>query len=210
MSIKKAAAQSGFNRLSLQKPRSSNPKVAAANTDITRLMCGNGSDIKPDIATLRHLRARTGPRPKTAWGPLHIQSNQHGDREYLSQLIKEVFSWPDVESVSSGPYSNTTIPIRWNAGAATLDRRRFIGEREFARVLPGALTIYVALPLVYARWAIVEEWAELHYLVGFGLMPVGTVLLYTPRNPQELSVCCALFAAAYHSALPHQSGERSA
>lgn len=164
-------------------------------------MCGNSSDIKPDIAILRHLSARRGPRPKTAWGPLHIQSNQHGDRKYLSQLIKEVFSWPDVESVSNWPYSNTTIPIRWHARAATLDRRRFLGEREFARVLQGALTIYLVLPLVYARWAIVKGWAELHYLVAFGLMPVGTVLLYTPRNPKELSVSYVLFAVAYDSAL---------
>ena len=82
-----------------------------------------------------------------------------------------------------------------------MDRRRFLGEREFARVLQGALTIYLVLPLVYARWAIVKGWAELHYLVAFGLMPVGTVLLYTPRNPKELSVSYVLFAVAYDSAL---------
>jgi hypothetical protein len=31
-------------------------------------------------------------------------------------------------------------------------------------------------------------------------MPAGTVVVYTPRDPEELSVCYFLFAEAYHFA----------
>ena len=43
------------------------------------------------------------------------------------------------------------------------------------RILLEAPTIYLALPLVCAHWAIVRGWAEPHYLTSFGLMPAGAV-----------------------------------
>jgi hypothetical protein len=51
----------------------------------------------------------------------------------------------------------------------------FIAVREFGRILFEAFTIYLALPLVCAHWAIVRGWAEPHYLTSFGLMPAGAV-----------------------------------
>jgi len=37
-------------------------------------------------------------------------------------------------------------------------------------------------------------------------MPPGALIVYTPRNPEELSVCYSLFFAAYHSACKLPSG----
>ena len=68
-------------------------------------------------------------------------------------------------------------------------RAAFITPREFARVLLGAPTIYLALPLVCAHWAIVRGWAEPHYLCSHGLMPAGALVVYTPRDQHELSIC---------------------
>jgi hypothetical protein len=158
------------------------------------------SDVRLASSILRDLPVRRGPRPKTVRGPFHIQCDGHGDPKYISQLVKDVLCWPQVETLSTAD-PTATIPIRFQKGTVTLDSVRFIGEREFARVLLGAATIYVVLPLVCAHRAIVRGWAELHYSVSFGLMPVGTVLLYTPKNAQELSICFALFSAAYYSAV---------
>jgi hypothetical protein len=36
-------------------------------------------------------------------------------------------------------------------------------------------------------------------------MPAGVVVVYTPKDRDELSVCYALFHAAYHSALAMNS-----
>jgi hypothetical protein len=142
---------------------------------------------------------RRGSRPKTLIGPLHIQCNGHGDPKYLNQLVDDVLTWPHVESTPPASRLDT-IPIRLEEAATTSNSSAFISTREFARVLLGAPTIYLALPLVSAHWAIVRGWAEPHYLRSFGLMPAGAVLVYTPKDPAELAVCYSLFAEAYNFA----------
>jgi hypothetical protein len=146
------------------------------------------------------LPLRKGSRPKTVAGPLHIQCSGHGDPKYLEKLVADVLSWPYIEPTPSLGDSRKTIAIRLEEMAATSDSSAFIGAREFARVLLAAPTIYLALPLVAAHWAIVRGWAEPHYLRSFGLMPAGAVLVYTPKDPEELAVCYSLFAAAYRFA----------
>jgi hypothetical protein len=143
---------------------------------------------------------RRGSRPKTMPGPLHIQCSGHGDPQYLEQLVADVLSWPHIEPAPSLGDSRKTIPIRLEEMAATSDPSAFMSAREFARVLLAAPTIYLALPLVAAHWAIVRGWAEPHYLRSFGLMPAGAVVVYTPKSSEELAVCYSLFAAAYHFA----------
>jgi hypothetical protein len=83
---------------------------------------------------------------------------------------------------------------------ARSDCSMFMSDREFARFLLAAPTIYPALPTRLAQRAIACRWAESHYLQKFGLMPAGTVLLYIPKNRDELRVCYSLFFEAYHFA----------
>jgi hypothetical protein len=64
----------------------------------------------------------------------------------------------------------------------------------------GYANVEFRLPLVSAHWAIVKGWAEPHYLQSFGLMPTGTVIVYTPRNREELEVCYSLFFESYYFA----------
>jgi hypothetical protein len=42
---------------------------------------------------------RKGPRPKTLIGPMHIQCDGYGDARHLNQLVKDVLTWPHIESV---------------------------------------------------------------------------------------------------------------
>jgi len=158
----------------------------------------------------QNLPARKGSRPTTIRGPLHIQCNQHGDLKYLNQLVDEVLTWPDLQSDKSFASRSNTIQIRLMKTAASSDFSAFITAREFARVLLGAPTIYLALPTEWARWAIVRGWGEPHYLGSEGLMPAGTVVVYTPRDDEELEVSLALFSEAYYLARKiRSSGVRS-
>jgi hypothetical protein len=111
-------------------------------------MLENRSDIKLDPRALQDLPVRKTSRPKTLRGPLHIQCSGHGNRKYIDQLVRDVLSWPHVETLSDVSNPPTAIPIRFEENAATLDSATFISAREFARVLLGAPTIYLALPLV--------------------------------------------------------------
>ena len=144
------------------------------------------------------LPARRGQRPKTVRGPLHIQCNQHGDLKYLNQLVDEVLTWPYIESAEPFISRSNTIPIRLKEMAASNDPSAFITDREFARVFLGVPTIYLVLPLLCAYRAIVRGWAEPHYLGSQGLMPAGTVVVYTPKDVEELAICSVLFSESFH------------
>jgi len=130
--------------------------------------------------------ARKGPRPQTIRGPLHIQCNGYGDSRYVNQLVDQVLTWPHIESSPPPVSPPDTIRMRLAEMAATDKPSAFLTAREFGRVLLGAPTIYLALPLVCAHWAIVRGWAEPHYLASFDLMPAGAVVVYTPRDEGEL------------------------
>ena len=146
------------------------------------------------------LPTRKGERPKTVIGPLHVQCNGHGDPKYLKQLLNDVLSWPYIEPMPRTPHHLDKVSIRLQEIAATDDSSAFISDTEFARVLLASPTITLLLPLVSAHWAIVKGWAEPHYLQSFGLMPAGTLIVYTPRNREELEICYSLFFESYYFA----------
>jgi hypothetical protein len=118
---------------------------------------------------------RKGKRPVTICGPLHLQCSNHGDDRLLRHLIEDVVAWPESNQI------RYPRPVRiWSP------------------------TIYLALPLSCAHWTIVRGWAEPHYSSSFGLLPPSVMVVYTPRDEQELAVCRWLFRISYHFAL----GER--
>jgi hypothetical protein len=143
---------------------------------------------------------RKGGKPKTLIGPLHVQCNGHGDTKYLKQLLNDILSWPYIVPTPTALKHLDKVSIRLQEIAATNDSAAFISGTEFARVLLAAPTIILVLPLVCAHWAIVKGWAEPHYLHSFGLMPAGTVIVYTPRDREELEVCYSLFFESYYFA----------
>ena len=84
---------------------------------------------------------------------------------------------------------------------ATDDPAVFITGREFGRVLFGAPTIYLTLPLSCAHWAMIRGWAEPHFSSSFGLVPPGVMVVYTPRDEHEVTVCRSLFWVSYNFSL---------
>ena len=154
------------------------------------------------------LPVRKGERPKMIMGPLHLQCNAHGNPKYLKQLLDEVLSWPYIELVTTTPQPIDNVSIRLQAIAATDDPSAFISGTEFARVLLALPTIILVLPQSCAHWAVVQGWAEPHFLQSFGSFPAGTLVVYTPRNPAELEVCNSLFSESYCAACKFCSGGR--
>jgi hypothetical protein len=127
----------------------------------------NGSDALP---------LRKGIRPNMICEPAHIQCDGRGNPKYLYELVNEVRGWPHVQSHRLFADDPDTFSFRLEEVAIAADSSAFIRDREFARVLIATPTIYLALPLVCAHWAIVRRWAEPHYLSSHGVMPPGVVL----------------------------------
>ena len=161
------------------------------------------------------LPRRSGLRPKTIRGPLHVQCTGHGDPNLLHHIIQEVLDWPQIESTAPFVGYQDTVSIRLRETASTDNASAFISGREFARVLLKAPTIYLALPLVCAHWAIVRGWAEPHYLTSYGLIrPASSCSIrremkeserFVTHFLQNLTILLAsLFLQAAHS---HFRGE---
>jgi hypothetical protein len=144
---------------------------------------------------------RRGKRPVTIRGPLHVQCGDYGDGIALRHLVDEVIAWPDIEAGPLPVGSADLISLQVGEDVANGDSSVFITEREFGRVLFGAPTIYLALPLSCAHWAIIRGWAEPHFSSSFGLMPPGVMVVYTPRDEHELAVCRSLFWLSYNFSL---------
>jgi hypothetical protein len=144
---------------------------------------------------------RPGRRPITIRGPLHVQCGDYGDDRALRRLVEDVAAWPDVEASPLPIGSADLVSLRVAKEAATGDPSAFITGREFGRVLFGAPTIYLTLPLSCAHFAIVRGWAEPHFSSTFGLVPPGVMVIYTPRDDHEVAVCRSLFSVAYNFSL---------
>jgi len=144
--------------------------------------------------------SRKGTRPSTIRGPLHIECSGSGDTKYVRGLITEVLTWLHVESTPPVVTSPDLISIHLKQAQAATPSPAATAVKEFARVYLEAPAIYLTLPLVTAHWAILHGWAEPHYLASHGLMPAGTMLLYTPRDESELEVCHFHFFRAYQYA----------
>jgi hypothetical protein len=152
------------------------------------------------------LPVRKGKRPITVRGPLHVQCSDNSDDIPLRELVSEITAWPAVEASPLPVSTVDLVSLRVDEYFASNDSSNFITGTEFARVLFGAPTIYLSLPLSCAHWAIVRGWAEPHYSASFGLMPPGVMVVYTSRNENETAVCRSLFRISYHSALGARSG----
>jgi hypothetical protein len=59
--------------------------------------------------------------------------------------------------------------------------------------------------LVSAHWAIVRGWAEPHLFSGFGLVPTGVMVVYTPRDEYERAICRSFFWVSYNFSLNDRS-----
>src|SRR5215469_11590425 len=144
------------------------------------------------------LPERKGPRPLTICGPLHVQSTDNKDDRELQSLIDDVASWPGVFAHSLSGGRSNSISINLAAEFGGDQSNSFIAGTEFGRVLLASPTIYLALPLICAHYAMVKGWAEPHFSGRFGLMPPGVMVVYLPRSAGELAVCRLLFWVSYH------------
>ena len=166
--------------------------------------------VASDLLThLAHLPIRKGKRPVTIRGPLHVQCSDNHHDHLLRELVKEVAAWPGIDAIPSPTGSGELVSLRIEEDLASQVSSNFIIGQEFARVLFGAPTIYLTLPLSCAHWAIVRGWAEPHYSGSFGLLPPGVMVVYAPRDENEKAVCRSLFLISYHSALADGSNKSS-
>jgi hypothetical protein len=147
------------------------------------------------------LPKRAGPPPRTYQGPPHTQLDQQPDARIRAQFGRRFGGFDGVDEQATG--------VRVAPGARALclspdveagPPEAFITGREFAHLhaLPDS-SLHVVLPEPLATAAVEAGWGELHPLAG-AAVPPHTLLVYAPRDPDEIDIVLSLVERSYEFA----------
>lgn len=149
------------------------------------------------------LPTRSGPSPMTTRSIPHAQLDQHGPDEVIDKLHEWAFSLPRVQN----EHSAISVP-----GARALvmhnscqcNHHAFMAGREFAHIHPHPDngSMHVMLSPNDTEEIIKKGWGEDHFLVTLGHFRKGLVMIYSPRNKDELEVAKAILMRSYNFANP--------
>ncbi len=149
----------------------------------------------------RVLPKRSGSRPRTTPTNPHTQLEQNPQREVTEELARRVFALPGVEERPSAISVPGARALWLREDVPAGPPKAFMIGREFAHIHPmpdGSL--HAALPPEVAQEAVEEGWAEQHPVARMGYIPQNVVMIYAPRDVQEIEVVAGLVVEAYRYA----------
>jgi hypothetical protein len=153
------------------------------------------------------LPVRPGPRPSTTPTNPHTQLDQQpADASISEELARQVFALEGVEeraSIISVPGARA-LWLQDDLPAGP--REAFIMSREFAHIHPSPdHSLHLTLPPDVVPVAIERGWAELHPVAARGLIPRTAVMIYAPRDSEEVEVVGHLVATSWRFARGEQA-----
>jgi len=119
----------------------------------------------------------------------------------VEELAQRVFALPGVEERPSAISVPGARALWLREDVPAGPREAFMIGREFAHIHPmpdGSL--HAALPPEVAEEAINKGWAEQHPAARMGYIPPNVVMIYAPRDAQEMEVVAGLVVEAYRYA----------
>lgn len=154
-----------------------------------------------DAATSPTIPVRAGRAPKTYRGLPHTQLEQQPDAQTRAQLGRRFGGFPDVEEQPSGISQPGSRALCLRQGVPTGPPEAFLIGREFAHLhpLPDS-SLHMTLPEPLATQAVNAGWGEHHPLVASGAGPATTLMVYAPRNLDEIDVVLTLLRQSYEFA----------
>jgi hypothetical protein len=150
------------------------------------------------------LHPRAGERPQTTPTNPHTQLDQQAADPLLAdELARRIFALPGVVERPSGISVPGARALTLADGEPTGPPEAFMIGREFAHLHPSPdRSLHAMLPLDLAERAIDTGWAEPHPVARMGLIPPTAVMLYAPRDEDELTVIERLVRASHAFARP--------
>ena len=147
------------------------------------------------------LPERRGSRPRTTPTNPHTQLEQNPQPEMVEELAQRVFALAGVEERPSAISVPGARALWLREELPTGPQEAFMIGREFAHIhpIPDA-SLHAALPPEVAQEAIRKGWAEQHPVARMGYIPLNVVMIYAPRDSQEIEVVAGLVVDAYRYA----------
>jgi hypothetical protein len=157
------------------------------------------------VEPLGALARRAGPRPCTTVANPHSQLDQQPPREVIDDLVVRLQRMDGVLVGGSLRAPPGTIGFHLPLARARGPVEAFLLGREFAHVHPDPDgSLHLTLPSGLREAAILAGWAEPHPLAGRPSVSPQTVMVYAPRDEEEVEVVTALAEASrrYAAGLP--------
>ncbi|MEM1288302.1 MAG: hypothetical protein AAGH60_08120 [Pseudomonadota bacterium] len=151
------------------------------------------------------LPARQGTAPKTLGQLPHSQLTQHGPDDIIEKLHAWCFALPNINNEPSGisvPGSRALILRDGVPG----NQAAFMIGREFAHIhpKPDNGSMHLVLPVEDVDVVKTTGWGEDHYLVTQGQWPSGLVMIFSPRDEDELMAVKQIVGRSYEFATGEQ------
>ena len=152
-------------------------------------------NLSEQIFSLPH---RRGLPPRTTVSNPHQQLDQNAPPELQEALFKRV---QGLDGVNIEP-SRISVP---GARAFILDEELALGPseafmigREFAHLHPSHDgSLHLMLPEALVESVIEKGWGELHPVARRGWLPPTALMVYGPRDPEELETVWVILQASH-------------
>ena len=150
------------------------------------------------------LPQRSGPKPDTTSRLPHSQLNQHGSDHVIEELHRWCFSLPEIDNEPSGISVPGARAMVVHEGCQC-NQEAFMVGREFAHIHPHPDngSMHVVLPAEDAVRTVENGWGEDHYLVTQGQWPKGLIMVFSPRDEDELEAVKNIVRKSYEHAMGH-------
>ena len=147
------------------------------------------------------LPVRQGPKPDTTQKIPHSQLTQHGSDEVVEKLREWCFSLPSVNNEHSGISVPGARALVLRDGC-NCNHEAFMVGREFAHIHPhpDSGSMHVKLTAEDAKDVVDAGWGEDHFLVAMGRYPPGLVMVFSPRDDDELDAVKKIVTRSYEFA----------
>ncbi len=151
---------------------------------------------------LQQLPERRGPRPRTTPTNPHTQLDQQPAATVAgslrASLADALFGLEDVREAPSAISVPGARALWLSPIAARGPRDAFMIGTEFAHLHPQPdWSLHAALPPALAEEVVARGWAEVHPVARRGLLPTNVVMIYAPRDDEELEIVVGLVRAAH-------------
>ena len=151
---------------------------------------------------MNNLPNRRGNKPTTTPSNPHMQLDQQpNDPLIIEELMEWAFSLPHINR----EYSKISVP---GAQAMCLPTDKvcdacnaFMSGTELAHFHPHPdYSMHISLPLADANLVIDKAWGELHPVVRTGWLPPYFIMLFAPRDTDEMEIAKKILLRSYEFA----------
>ncbi|MEM7040774.1 MAG: phospholipase [Bacteroidota bacterium] len=153
----------------------------------------------PSTYTLENLPTRKGERPSTTPTNPHTQLDQQPkDLIHVQTLMDWAFDLAHIEKRPSAISVPGAVAMCMQAGHTCDQCNAFMIGTEFAHFHPHPdHSLHLGLRQSDAEILIEKGWGEWHPMIKRGILPPNIIMLYAPRDKEELDVAKFILGRSY-------------